>query len=113
PDAAANFTHGILPNPLTRWDSPAFAEAFLAALIGLSLLLALGCWRRGAALLLAYGSACLFNRNNLIANPSLPYLGVLLLLMVVIPAGEPWSVGASVRGSASRRDRGWAMPVWA
>ncbi len=105
PDPAANFTFGILPNPLARWDSPAAVEAFLAALIGLSLLLALGWRRRVVALLLAYGSACLFNRNNLIANPSLPCVGVLLLLMAVIPAGEPWSL--------ERRDRRWVMPVWA
>ena len=51
-------------------------------------------WRRPwVAFLLWYGWACLFNRNIFIANPSLPFMGWLLLAFVVIPSGEPLSKG--------------------
>lgn len=87
-DAGLNFTSGILPNPLERWDSPCFATSFVAALAGLSVAFSLGYCRRLAALALWFGWACLFNRNNLISNPSLPYVGMLLLLSIIVPAGE-------------------------
>lgn len=60
PRASLNPTYGIVPNVLAWWDSPAFVTAFLAALIGLSVLFALGMARHLAALLLWYGWACLF-----------------------------------------------------
>jgi predicted DCC family thiol-disulfide oxidoreductase YuxK len=90
-DARLNFTHGILPNPLERWDTPAFATGFLAMLTLLAGLFTLGIARRTTALLLWFGWACLFNRNNLILNPGLPYVGLLLVLCALVPPGEPWS----------------------
>jgi hypothetical protein len=36
-----------------------------------------------------YGWACLFNRNVLISNPSIPYVGLVLLLTALVPAREP------------------------
>ena len=93
-DARLNFTHGLLPNPLEHWDSPAFATAFVAGLAALSLAFAVGAYRRVVAVALWFGWACLFNRNNLIINPSLPYVGMLLLLSVIVPAGEPFGVHA-------------------
>jgi hypothetical protein len=102
PDATLNFTHGILPNPLEHWGSASFVTGFVLALAVLSMAYTLGIGRRLCALLLWYGWACLFNRNNLISNPSIPYVGVLLLLTAIIPAGEPWSLG--------RRDRAWKFP---
>ena len=62
PAARLNPTHGILPNLLAWWDAPAFVTSFLAAMIALSVLFALGIARHAAALLLWYGWACLFNR---------------------------------------------------
>jgi hypothetical protein len=88
-DAALNPTHGILPNALAWWDSPAFVTAFLVALVALALLFTIGVARQAVALLLWYGWACLFNRNVLISNPSLAYVGLLLLLTTVVPAREP------------------------
>src|SRR5207248_9666128 len=79
PDARLNFTYGLLPNPLERWDSPDFVSFFLASLSILAALFTLGIGRRLCALLLWYGGSCLFNRNNLISNPSLTYVGLLLL----------------------------------
>jgi len=105
PDPAASFTHGLLPNPLAVWDGPLATRGFLAALCALALLLAAGVGRRAAALALAYGSACLLDRNNLTLNPSLPYLGALLLLTACVPPGEPWRLGRR------RAEPGWAFPA--
>src|SRR5690349_5202579 len=75
-----NFTYGILPNPLEHWDSPAWVNAFLIILLVAAIAFAIGVFRRAAAVVLWFGWACLFNRNNLINNPSIPYVGLLLLL---------------------------------
>lgn len=92
PRASLNPTHGILPNVLAWWDSPAVVTAFLLALVGLSILFTIGVARRLAALLLWYGWACLFNRNVLISNPSIAYVGLLLLLTTLTPDREPLRV---------------------
>lgn len=101
--ARLNFTSGILPSPLERWDSPGVSIAFVAALAGLSVAFTLGFCRRSMALALWFGWACLFNRNNLISNPSLPYIGMLLLLSIIVPAGEPFSL-------RWKRDK-WVFPA--
>ena len=36
PDPQLNPLHGLFPNPLALWDSPAFTLTFIAALLGLS-----------------------------------------------------------------------------
>jgi hypothetical protein len=90
PAAGLNPTHGILPNVLAWSDSPAFVTTFVAALVALSVLFALGVVRQAAALLLWYGWACLFNRNVLISNPSIAYVGWLLLVTTLVPAREPF-----------------------
>lgn len=100
PDPRLNFTHGLLPNPLEHWDSPAAARAFVGALLLVALLFAAGIARRSAALLLWFGWACLFNRNNLISNPSIPYVGLLLLFCALLPAGE------------SGKNARWEFPIW-
>ena len=107
PDPVQNFTHGILPNPLEHPVSDAWIQGFLVALVGLSLAFAVGFQRRLAALLLWYGAACVFNRNNLILNPSLPYVGALLLFAAVIPSGEPGSVDRRVAAKPPE----WFMPA--
>ena len=89
PRATLNPTHGILPNVLAWWDSPVFVTAFLGTLVALSVLFALGVARHAAALALWYGWACLFNRNVLISNPSIAYVGLLLLLTTLVPGREP------------------------
>lgn len=102
-DAQLNFTFGLLPNPLEHWDSPAFATLFTLALALLSAAFALGFCRRFAAFLLWFGWACLFNRNNLISNPAVPYVGMLLLLTILVPAGEPLSL--------NRKKGNWEFPA--
>lgn len=102
-DSRLNFTYGLFPNFLNHWDSPASVAAFLAALVFLSVAFAAGFLRRAAAVLLWYGWACLFDRNNLINNPSIPYAGLILVLSLLVPAAEPWSV--------RRASRDWQFPA--
>lgn len=104
-DSTLNFTYGILPNPLEHWDSPAVVTGFLIFLLGVAIAFTVGFLRRVAAILLWFGWACLFNRNNLINNPSIPYIGLLLLLSVIVPTGETITSTAAPRG--------WAFPVMA
>lgn len=93
-----------LPNLLRSFDSPRFATAYLAFLTAVAALYALGAFRRSAALVLWYGLASLVARTSGIANPSLAYLGWLLLASALVPAGEPWAL--------RRRpaDPAWRMP---
>jgi hypothetical protein len=101
-DPRLNFTFGILPNVLEHYDSPPFVVAFLVVLSVLAIAFACGIFRRLAAGLLWYGWACLFNRNNLINNPSIPYVGLLLLLTILVPLGE----GLAPRG----KTKSWEFP---
>ncbi len=105
-DPALNFFHGLFPNALLLVDTPLGVTLFLGVLAALSFFYALGLKRRIVALLLWYGWACLFNRNNLIANPSLPYVGWLLLASCVIPSGERLSVDA-----LKKTGQIWQMPA--
>lgn len=90
PDGRVNPTAGIFPNLLLWFDSPAQVVAFSLSLAALSLCIALGLYRRAAAPVVWYGLACLFNRNVLIQNPSLPFIGWLLLALALIPENEPY-----------------------
>jgi hypothetical protein len=98
-----NFTYGIFPNPLEHWDSPQIVTCFLIVLFVAATAFAVGWFRRAAAVLLWFGWACLFNRNNLISNPSIPYVGLLLLLSVIVPRGEALH--------ASRASHSWQFPA--
>ncbi len=102
PDPALNFTHGFFLNLLNGWDSPFAVTLFLLALVILAIALAAGIYRRVAAALLWFGWACLFDRNNLINNPSIPYIGLILVLSLLVPVGEAVN--------ARRSDCAWQMP---
>ncbi len=104
PEAALNATAAWFPNVLAVADAPAQVMGCVAGLALLAALLAAGVARPVVAALLWYGWACLVNRNLLTLNPSLPYVGWLLLAMVVAPPGEGWSV----RG---RRSTAWSLPA--
>ncbi len=104
PDPALNPAHGLFPNPLDLPLSGGVLTAITVGLAVVSLLFAAGQWRRTAAVVLWFGWTALFHRNNLIANPSLPYVGLLLVLTLLVPTGEPWSRGP--------RNTDWAMPKW-
>ena len=107
-DPRLNPTHGLLPNPLEWWGHPAFVTGFLIGLSALSVAFMLGYRRRWAAGLLWFGWACLFNRNNLISNPSLPYVGLILLFCTLVPEGEP----LSITGGRGRKPGEWFFPAF-
>jgi hypothetical protein len=85
PDGAASPLLSLFPNVLAVWDTPFFVGALLACGAASSLLLAAGRHDRIAAFVLWYILACLFGRNPLISNPSLPYVGLLLLAHASLP----------------------------
>lgn len=104
PDPSLNPAHGIFPNPLDLTLPGPAITTFIVGLAAMSILFTLGFWRKPAAFLLWFGFTALFHRNNLISNPSIPYVGLLLILSLLVPSGEPWSRG--------ERNRDWGMPKW-
>jgi hypothetical protein len=107
PEAAASPLVVFFPNVLALLDGPLFVQGVIIAAAFLTLLFAIGLWDRVAAVLLWYVWACLLGRNPLISNPSIPYVGWLLLAHVFLPAAPYGSWAA--RG---RADPGgsWMMP---
>ncbi len=103
-DARLNPTHGLFPNPLNLPVPDFMLTLMILAMALLSALFTGGVYRKTAAVLLWFGWTALFHRNNLIVNPSTPYVGLLLLLSLLIPRGEPWSYGQS--------QQAWHMPKW-
>ncbi len=103
PEASLNMTYPYFPNILFIWDSPLVSHIVIV-LIGMAALgICLGVWRPMLSLYLWYGWACLFHRNNLILNPSVPIVGWLLLALAIIPTGERWVLG-------KKEDPNWGMP---
>lgn len=89
PSAAAGPLWGLLPNVLALSDAPAAVAAVLGLAAALALLLAAGIADGPAAIGLWYLHACLLGRNPLILNPSLPYVGWLLLAHGLLLARRP------------------------
>lgn len=104
PDPSLNLTYSVFPNVLNLGpvSSPLGVSIVLSLLSLLSIFYTAGFYRRPIALILWYGWAALFNRNNLIANPGLPYIGWLLLASALIPDGEGMGV--------SKFKKEWRLP---
>ena len=75
----------LFPNIFALWDFPLFVESCLCAGALLSLFFIFAKFDRIAAVLIWYLLACLYGRNPLIGNPSLPFIGWLLLAHALIP----------------------------
>ncbi len=91
PDITQNYTY-----PVTSWfihyfTSPSTVNALLLGLIFFAILLTVGLQRRLSALLLWFGWIILYNLNNLTHDPSLPFIGLLLLVFATVRSGEPFS----------------------
>jgi predicted DCC family thiol-disulfide oxidoreductase YuxK len=99
----------LFPNVLALWDSPAVITCLLVLGALLSVVFAFGWHDRVAALALWYLWACLFGRNPLIGNPSLPFIGWLLLAHSVLPSAPYGSWAA--RGRPDPRGN-WQMPAF-
>jgi len=103
-DPTLNPTAGLFPNPLNLDLSPAALTVILASFAVLSLCFAAGFLRPLVAIILWFAWTALFHRNNLILNPSVPYIGLLLVLCSIVPGGDPLSFG-KICGD-------WEMPAW-
>lgn len=77
-----------LPILLFYYDDPLTVQIFVLSLIICSILFTVGYHRKICALWIFYGWMVLLNRNPLISNPSLGYVGWILLASVCIPSGE-------------------------
>ncbi len=77
-----------LPLHIFKYDNPISIRYFIISLIGASILFTIGILRRFMSLWLYYGWMCLQNRNPLISNPSIGYIGWIFLACVLIPGGE-------------------------
>lgn len=106
PDPSVSPLYGLFPNVLAVLDSPLAIQVFLGLLFLAALAFAVGYARPAMAVLLWYGWTCLFNRNLLISNPGLAYVGLVLVLCALVPRGEGLE-----RGSLTAQP-GWAMPLW-
>ncbi len=104
PEAAASPLLHLFPNVLGVYDTASFVQGLLVVAALLSLFFALSRWDRIAALVLWYVWACLLGRNPLISNPSVPYVGWLLLAHVFLPPA-PY-------GSCAARGRFDSAPFW-
>lgn len=91
-DPSLNFTFGVFPNILNYYDNNNFIVVFLGTLLVMSVFFAVGLYRNFSAVLIWYGWVCLFDRNNLISNPGIPFVGWLLLCCAIIPTGERYSL---------------------
>lgn len=91
PNESLNLTYGF-PNLLNQFDDPIHISIALYTLCFCSLLLITGFQRQIAATILWLGWIFLFNRNNLISNPSIPFVGWLLLCCITIPKGEKFTL---------------------
>lgn len=107
PDAAASPLWPLFPNLLFVSDAPAVVATLIGAGVLLALAFAAGFRDRWAAVGLWYVWACLFTRNPLIANPSIPFVGWLLLAHACLPQAPYGSFDA--RGRTDPRGD-WAMP---
>ncbi len=97
----------LFPNVLAVLDSPATVAVLLGLGAVLSIFFTLGQWDRAAAIGLWYLWACLLGRNPLIANPSLPYIGWMLLAHAFLPPAPYGSWAARGRVDPSGE---WRLP---
>jgi hypothetical protein len=79
-DTSLNPTYGIFPNILNHIE-PILFVSFLTCI---AILFTLGIKHNICSLMLWYGWTSLLNRNVLITNPGIPYIGFLLLAFTLI-----------------------------
>jgi hypothetical protein len=94
PDGGLSPLLRLFPNVLSLADGPLAVRLLVGTGAIAAGALAWGRSSRGAALVCWYVLTCLFDRNPLIQNPSLPLLGWTLLAVALIPPapslGELW-----------------------
>ncbi len=85
PDGSASPLLHAFPNVLAVCDAPSVAIGLVLAGAAAGVAVAAGKLDRAAAGLALFVSACLFGRNPLIANPAMPYIGLLLFAWAASP----------------------------
>lgn len=97
----------LFPNLFLLWDSPLFVQACLLAAAVFSMFFTVGKLDRVMAILVWYLWACFYGRNPLISNPSLPFIGWMLLAYALIP-----SLADRKELSSTNKDaQFWKMPT--
>ncbi len=98
----------LVPANIFAWiDGPGFVTGVVVAAAVLSIAFAIGFGDRVAAVGMWYILACLFGRNPLTLNPSLPFVAWMLLVHACLPAAPFGSWAA--RGRADPGG-GWRFP---
>jgi predicted DCC family thiol-disulfide oxidoreductase YuxK len=108
PEASLSPLARLFPNVLAFYDPPWLATASCGLGVLASACLAAGLRGRASALVLAYVWACFLGRNPLIANPSIPYVGWMLVAHALLPAAPYGSLDAKGRVDPGG---GWRMPA--
>lgn len=84
---------GIIPNPLADYDTPFFVSALLMSGVACGVFIAIGAFDRICGITVVVLLGWLYARNPLIANPSLPVVGWMLIAHTFLPVGAygSWS----------------------
>ncbi|MHC4955716.1 MAG: DCC1-like thiol-disulfide oxidoreductase family protein [Planctomycetota bacterium] len=107
PDGSLSPLLHAFPNVLAAYDTPWFVATLIGSGALAAICLGLGAWDRIAGVWCWYVLTCLFGRNPLIANPSLPFIGWLLLMHAFMPQAPYGSLAARGRDDP---DSGWVFP---
>jgi predicted DCC family thiol-disulfide oxidoreductase YuxK len=84
PDPTILPSHGFFPNPLFILSSPQSIQLFLGTMTLVAMLFSAGICTRLSAGALWFGWASLVSRNPFISNPSIPFVGLLLIFFAFI-----------------------------
>ena len=98
---------GVVPNPLQLDDGPLAVAALLWLGLACGVAVLVGWGDRAAAIIAALVLGWVFQRNPLIANPSLPLLGWMLVLHAFVPPRPYGSLAAARHGA----DPQWRLPA--
>lgn len=99
----------FFPNLFALSDGVYVVHTLGLASVLLSFCILLG-WRRNwSALLLWFVLTTFYGRNLLTEHPALPFIGLLLILLAIIPSGEWFSLDRKYRHQNSP----WIMPYFA
>lgn len=115
PDGALSPLFASFPSLYAISDAPAFVQCTLLLAAFAALAFAAGWHDRVAALAMWLILASLYVRNPLIANPSLPYVGFMLLAHVFMAPAPYGSVAARGRADLAqdwRPNRGVFVAAW-
>ena len=86
PDASTSPLLYAFPNILALFDGPLFVRLLIFTASIAAFCFSIGLKDKIAAVFMWYVFACLFGRNPLTSNPSLPFVGWMLLAHVILPA---------------------------